>query len=55
VVWAVYPIEKAINAYRLGENGSLSVKLFGIDDTLTAGDVLPEFNVSVREIFKVLD
>ena len=55
VVWAVYPIEKAIHEYRLGENGSLSIKLFGVDDTLVAADVLPEFRVRVGEIFKVIE
>lgn len=55
VVWAVYPIEKAIHEYRLGESGSLSIKLFGLNDSLTAADVLPAFSVSVREIFKVIE
>jgi Uma2 family endonuclease len=55
IVWAVYPDEKGIDEYRLSADGSLAVRSFGLNDTLTAADVLPEFNVTVREIFKVIE
>jgi Uma2 family endonuclease len=55
VVWVVYPDERIFDAYRMGEDGALSVRSYGIDDTLTAEDVLPGFTLSLREVFKILD
>lgn len=55
VMWAVYPEDRSIVEYRLSANGKLEVGSYGIDDTLTAEDVLPGFSLSLREVFKVLD
>jgi Uma2 family endonuclease len=48
LLWLVYPERKAIEVYADGE---LTATL-GIDDTLTGGDVLPDFQLPIKDIFK---
>ena len=47
LVWLVWPETMAVDVYRPGE----PVVTLGAEDTLTGGDVLPEFSCPVREIF----
>ena len=47
VVWVVYPETKEIAVYAPGQ----PVRIFGIDDTVDGGDVLPGFRLAVKEIF----
>jgi hypothetical protein len=47
----VYPKSRAIYVYRSVSD----VQILGEADTLTGGDVLPGFGVSLAEIFKVLN
>lgn len=47
LVWLVWPETMTVDVYRPGE----AVVTLGADDTLTGGDVLPEFSCPVREIF----
>ncbi|MBX3066034.1 MAG: Uma2 family endonuclease [Anaerolineae bacterium] len=54
VVWAFYPEERAVDEFRLADDGGLRVNSFSVDDMLTAEDVLPGFSLSLREVFKVL-
>lgn len=48
VVWVVYPDESAIDVYVPNE----AVTRLEKADTLTGGDVLPDFELSLVEIFK---
>jgi Uma2 family endonuclease len=54
LVWAVYPDEREIEVYHRAENGALLMQTLTEADTLTAGDVLPGFSVSVHEVFAEL-
>jgi Uma2 family endonuclease len=47
IVWAVFPERKEIEVYTPGQ----PVRIFGIDDTLDGGEVLPGLNVAVKDIF----
>lgn len=51
MVWTVYCEQKTVYVFRLDEDGQVIGKPFGIDDTLTGGDVLPGFTLPVRDIF----
>ncbi len=52
LVWAVYPIEQTVYVWKPASHGDgLNVQTFGIDDTLNGGDVLPGFELKVRDIF----
>jgi Uma2 family endonuclease len=46
LLWEVYREDLSVEVYAGGE-----FQVFGIDDTLTGGDVLPGFELPVREIF----
>jgi Uma2 family endonuclease len=47
LVWLVYPNYRLIEVYR----ADADVEILGEEDTLTGGDVLPGFELSVREVF----
>ncbi|MDX2163613.1 MAG: Uma2 family endonuclease [bacterium] len=47
VVWVVYPIEQEVEVYVPNQ----PVRIFGMQDTLDGGNVLPDFRLAVREIF----
>ncbi len=51
LVWAVYPNEKIVYVLRLDEDGGLRSLPYGIDSILDGEDVLPGFNLRVRDIF----
>lgn len=46
IVWLVYPHQRCVEVYTLD-----TVDLLCADDILTGGDLLPEFSLSVSEIF----
>jgi Uma2 family endonuclease len=48
VVWRVKPIEQQIAVFVPGA----PVKIFGIDDILDGGEVLPGFSLPLKEIFR---
>lgn len=50
-VWAVYAEEQIVYVMTLGEDGAILSRLFGIEDTLDGGNVLPDFTLPVRDIF----
>ncbi|MBX3066029.1 MAG: Uma2 family endonuclease [Anaerolineae bacterium] len=54
-VWAFDPEDRTASEYRFDDNDQLVVRVFTEDDVLTAEDVLPDFKLTVREVFKVLD
>jgi len=47
LVWLVYPNYRLIEVYR----PDADVEILGEEDTLTGGDLLPGFELSVREVF----
>lgn len=47
LVWLVYPNYRLVEVYR----PDTDVEILGEDDTLTGGDVLPGFSLSVRTLF----
>ena len=49
LVWVIYPDSQRIHVYQQGERNP--VILTG-EDTLTGGDVLPGFELSVRNVFE---
>jgi len=51
IVWNVYPDEKVVEVWTLGEDGKLIMQPFELNDTLDGGDVLMGFMLPVREIF----
>jgi Uma2 family endonuclease len=50
-VWVFYPKTRTVHVY----TSARTVAILGEGDTLDGGDVLPGFNVKVRDIFVVLD
>ncbi len=50
-VWVLYPRTRLIYVY----TSARRVTILGEEDTLSSGDVLPGFTVTVRDIFTVLD
>ncbi len=49
LVWVIDPVQETIHAYRADG----TVHLFGRSDALTAEPVLPQFTVSVAELFQL--
>lgn len=52
LLWLVYPDAKSIEVYASAKDEPTVVKSDGI---LLGGDLLPDFNLPVKEIFSVLD
>jgi Uma2 family endonuclease len=51
MVWAVYADERTVYVMTLNDDGVLTSKPFGENDTLDGGDILPGFTLPVRDIF----
>ncbi len=51
VVWTVYPEDKLVEVHRLNDAGTLLTDTYRVGDTMTGGNVLPDFAVAVRAIF----
>ncbi len=47
LLWEIYPDARSVDVYAPNQ----PVRAFGIDDTLDAGSVLPEFTLPVRDLF----
>jgi Uma2 family endonuclease len=47
VVWVVFPERKEVEVYAPGQ----PVRIFGVDDTLDGGNVLPGFKLPVKDVF----
>jgi Uma2 family endonuclease len=47
LVWLVFPEEQAVEVYVPDKD----VQTFGINDSLDGGDVLPDFQLAVKDIF----
>jgi Uma2 family endonuclease len=48
LVWLIYPRTQTVTVYR----SLTDIKILTIEDTLTGGDLLPGFSVSLQEIFE---
>ena len=48
LVWLIYPRTQTVTVYR----SSTDINILTIEDTLTGGDLLPGFSVSLKEIFE---
>jgi Uma2 family endonuclease len=48
LVWLLYPRTQTVTVYRSLTN----IEILTIEDTLTGGDLLPGFSVSLQEIFE---
>ena len=55
LVWAVDPIDKVVDVYRLAEDDTINVKTLDINEILDGGSALSEFTISVKELFKGLE
>ncbi|HEX6812098.1 MAG TPA: Uma2 family endonuclease [Planctomycetota bacterium] len=51
LVWVVEPKAHRVTVYR----GKEDVSVFGVHDTVSGDDVLPDFSVAVRALFPALD
>ncbi len=51
LVWAVYTEEKTVYVMRLDEDGGIYSRPYDLDSTLDGGNVLPDFSLTVRDIF----
>ena len=52
LVWTVYTEDKTVYVFQPTDTGELRVQTFGVGDTLDGGDVLPNFRLAVRDIFR---
>jgi Uma2 family endonuclease len=55
LVWIVYPEDRTVEVYSPSEYGDAVIKELGIDDVLSGGDVLPGFELALRDVFSVLE
>lgn len=51
MVWAVYFDDKLVYVFKPAASNKLDVQVFGIEDTLDGGEVLPGFTLKVKDIF----
>jgi Uma2 family endonuclease len=52
MVWVVYPEDEQVEVYRLNPDGTFQVQLLDKDDTLTGGQVLPDFQLPLSKVFR---
>lgn len=48
LVWVINPDAQTVEVHQTGQR----VQIYGLQDTLTGGDVLPELRIAVRDIFE---
>jgi len=53
LVWVVYPDEQVVDVYRRAEDGSLNLRKIEADGRLTGGDVLPDFQLALKDLFSI--
>jgi Uma2 family endonuclease len=51
IVWAIYPDEQKVYAYRRNPDGSLLLRKFTIEQELDGEEVLPGFKLPVKNVF----
>jgi Uma2 family endonuclease len=54
LVWVVHPTTKKMDVYQ-SIDGETKVDFLDINDTLTGGEVLPDFSLSLSELFETND
>lgn len=50
-VWIVLPDQRAVEVHRLGKDAQSANETVGFDGTLTGGDVLPGFELKLRQFY----
>ena len=55
LIWIVSPEDRQVVAYTPQADDSFHVRYFGVDDTLSGGEVLPEFSLKVAQIFEDIE
>ncbi len=55
LVWMVYPEDRTVEVYNPSESGDAVIREVGTDGVLDAGEVLPGFQLALRDVFVVLD
>ncbi len=50
-VWVIYPDEKVVRVYQRTDDDSIRFKTLSTQDILEGGQILPDFQVKVRELF----
>jgi len=51
LVWLVNPVERIVEVCRLDEVGSFDSEIVGVDGKLSGEDVLPGFELELRQLF----
>ncbi|HRF97602.1 MAG TPA: Uma2 family endonuclease, partial [Aggregatilineales bacterium] len=51
MVWVVYPEDKVVDVIRKTEDGGSYKRRYGVNDTLSGEDVIPNFTLSIGKIF----
>jgi Uma2 family endonuclease len=52
LAWVFYPKEKVVRVHRPTDDGGVHHHTLGIEDMLSGEDVLPGFEMSVRDVFR---
>jgi Uma2 family endonuclease len=52
MVWNAFPDSKTVDAWRSADDGEMRVKTYTVGDTLDGGDVLPGFQLPLKNIFR---
>ena len=55
LIWIIDPAQKIVTIHEPGAMGTILSRVLTLDDTLTGGVVLPDFRLSVREIFAEIE
>lgn len=50
-VWVVYPTERVADVYQRADDGDLRLRKLGWNDVFDGGEVLPGFQLAVRDVF----
>jgi Uma2 family endonuclease len=55
LIWIIDPTQKTVTVHEPGTEGIILWRVLTQNDTLTGGDVLPEFRLPVRTIFEEME
>ena len=51
LVWLIDPMKRTAEVCRLGDGGQLAIQSVGVDGKLDGEDVLPGFELELRQLF----
>jgi len=55
LIWIIDPAQKIVTVHEPGTEGTILSRVLTRDDTLTGGEILPDFRLLVREIFDEME